>query len=870
MNIHVKHVFISDLDPNSTLWWSEDKVDKINYNFRQFELGGAQGVQGYPGSNGEIGESGSQGFQGLEGYKGAQGFQGEEGIEPWKKVDYTYIDGVQSPEDRRYLMPKYNFGPALGDDVLRVVFSDVIVSWQDDGGDPNDPNSPGSGDGIINNGEVVTTTTSPLDWDDTVWNIFTPDASFNNIELVNPSTNSKGLIDLWTSATDDTLEFFSTQKMRFQAGGLKLSNYEIDSTNETWLSLKDTELKVELLNDTGSIDGVSTFQQDLKAKDNFKYVKNPQANYILAADDNTGQVSWRNKLDVFRGMPVGSIVSIPVEYFNDDNFYLDEDVSNTESNQPTLFLRWGAGKDNGSFIGWYVCGGMTWESECGAFNTPNLNAFTYQIDANGQGQITTNGGSNEIILLAGAKHSVDADYTGSNEYEISSTLTDTDETVSLLHQSTSANYYRSRNVHIVYLGVSGMKWRDDGTLVQEDFENCLPDLMPLPSPPTNPVPVPPVDTTAPVITLNGNATYNLTVGDSFTDLGATALDDVDGDISANIQVGGDTVDTNTIGTYQITYNVSDSAGNAATEVIRTIEVAAAPDTSAPVIVLNGDNPYNMWLGETYVEPGGTVTDDVDGIIPWSNVQIGGNLNESVTGSWIVTYNVTDAAGNAAAQVVRDVIITNNNAPNITLNGSNNITLTVGDNYVEPGYSASDFEDGDVTSDVVVGGDVVDTNTVGTYVITYDVTDSLGKSAPQETRTVNVQAPVAPNSIDIIHDFSGIVGASAIEYILPGGTLAPISGNTLTVSKSEATWSPTARNTISYVTIAVQPGSGFLFDPTQSEYGFLTNNQDIEMIVNAHGPTVPNDVQWVTFTFRSKQNVQFPTSDITLNITGEVF
>jgi len=81
------------------------------------------------------------------------------------------------------------------------------------------------------------------------------------------------------------------------------------------------------------------------------------------------------------------------------------------------------------------------------------------------------------------------------------------------------------------------------------------------------------DTTPPVITLIGDETVNLTVGDSYKDQGATATDDVDGDITANIVVGGDVVDTNAVGTYIITYNVSDVAGNPATEVTRTVIVS---------------------------------------------------------------------------------------------------------------------------------------------------------------------------------------------------------------------------------------------------------------------------------------------------------
>ncbi|WP_452603186.1 immunoglobulin-like domain-containing protein [Pontimicrobium sp. MEBiC06410] len=97
--------------------------------------------------------------------------------------------------------------------------------------------------------------------------------------------------------------------------------------------------------------------------------------------------------------------------------------------------------------------------------------------------------------------------------------------------------------------------------------------------------IPTVDLTAPVITLNGDAMMNVIVGTSFTDPGATATDNTDGDISASIVVGGDMVDTNTVGTYVITYDVSDAAGNAADQVTRTVEVntaPTAPTTSAPV------------------------------------------------------------------------------------------------------------------------------------------------------------------------------------------------------------------------------------------------------------------------------------------------
>jgi len=74
----------------------------------------------------------------------------------------------------------------------------------------------------------------------------------------------------------------------------------------------------------------------------------------------------------------------------------------------------------------------------------------------------------------------------------------------------------------------------------------------------------------PVITMTGTDA-TVTVGDVYTDAGATALDDEQGDVTASITVVS-TVDTTTAGTYTVTYNVSDGALNAATQMTRTVTV----------------------------------------------------------------------------------------------------------------------------------------------------------------------------------------------------------------------------------------------------------------------------------------------------------
>jgi hypothetical protein len=83
----------------------------------------------------------------------------------------------------------------------------------------------------------------------------------------------------------------------------------------------------------------------------------------------------------------------------------------------------------------------------------------------------------------------------------------------------------------------------------------------------------PQDTTPPVITINGDNPVSINVGDTYTDAGAVATDNVDG--TDTVTASG-TVDTTTAGTYTITYSATDTAGNTATET-RIVNVAAVSE-----------------------------------------------------------------------------------------------------------------------------------------------------------------------------------------------------------------------------------------------------------------------------------------------------
>jgi hypothetical protein len=279
------------------------------------------------------------------------------------------------------------------------------------------------------------------------------------------------------------------------------------------------------------------------------------------------------------------------------------------------------------------------------------------------------------------------------------------------------------------------------------------------------------DNEAPVITVNP-ATVSVMVGSTWNDAaarnGVAATDNVDDDaaLTAAIVVGGDTVETATVGTYFVTYNVSDAAGNAAVEATRTVNVETNPDSEPPVIVVNPAT-VSIVLGDTWDDAaarnGVTATDNIDdnAALTAAIVVAGDTVDPNTLGAYVVTYNVSDSSGNAATEVTRTVNVTDGSdttPPTITLIGSATVNLTVGSAYNEQGATAVDDVDGDISANIVTAG-TVNTATAGTYPVTYNVSDSSGNAATQVTRTVNVTAASPPPSS------GGGGGATSIPELL---------------------------------------------------------------------------------------------------------
>jgi hypothetical protein len=115
------------------------------------------------------------------------------------------------------------------------------------------------------------------------------------------------------------------------------------------------------------------------------------------------------------------------------------------------------------------------------------------------------------------------------------------------------------------------------------------------------------DTIKPLITrIGGDVT--LVEGSAYSDAGAVASDDIDGNITSNIVIH-NAVDVNTVGVYTVTYDVNDSAGNAAIQVTRTVTVTAMPN-HPPTITGIPKTRISQYLNYQFIPS----ANDVDGDI----------------------------------------------------------------------------------------------------------------------------------------------------------------------------------------------------------------------------------------------------------------
>jgi len=234
--------------------------------------------------------------------------------------------------------------------------------------------------------------------------------------------------------------------------------------------------------------------------------------------------------------------------------------------------------------------------------------------------------------------------------------------------------------------------------------------------------------------------------------------------------------TLSLGTTTLTLTVSDGQLSHTDTVDITVE-----DTTSPEITLLGDAKITLECGiDQYVELGATASDTYD---PAVSAVIGGDtVDTSTRGTYIVTYDATDASGNPAPQVIRTVIVQDTTPPKLIIPEDVTVEQASHDGaVVSLKATATDACD----PNPVITSDELEVYPLGVTVVTFTATDALGNSASC-SMTVTVVPPEITVNIEnakVCWDHSDIHVAG--KLYLPQGfwmnNLEPVGSAVVTLA-----------------------------------------------------------------------------------------
>lgn len=347
-----------------------------------------------------------------------------------------------------------------------------------------------------------------------------------------------------------------------------------------------------------------------------------------------------------------------------------------------------------------------------------------------------------------------------------------------------------------------------------------------------------VDTTKPVITLQGANPQGIETGTSYVELGATATDN-DAGFTATPVADTSGLDTSVSGTYTVVYSVSDASGNT-TSKSRTVVVG---DVTPPVITPTGSNPQVIEAGNSYVEFGATATDNDPAFVGVPTADSSG-VDPSVPGAYFVVYSATDPSGNTGT-ANRTVAVVDTTDPVITLTGANPQVFESGDTYVELGATATD---NDATFVAAPSADTsgVDTSIPGTYMVVYSVSDPSGNSSTAN-RTVSVIDTTAP----------AIILTGADPQVIESGS--PYVELGATATDNDATFAATPSANSSGVNTAVPGSYTVIYSVTDPSGNTGTANRTVA-VVDTTDPVI-------TLTGANPQVIESGTSYVELGATA---
>ncbi|MBQ6841388.1 MAG: DUF5011 domain-containing protein [Bacilli bacterium] len=174
------------------------------------------------------------------------------------------------------------------------------------------------------------------------------------------------------------------------------------------------------------------------------------------------------------------------------------------------------------------------------------------------------------------------------------------------------------------------------------------------------------------------------------------------------------------------------------------------------ITLIGDEELNLNIKYDYFENGyianlGPI--NLNGLVKTKS-----NINNKELGTYEVVYYIDYLLGKK--EVIRKVNVIDGIAPVIELNGEVNIVLNKYYNYEEPGYTAIDNLDGDLTNKVTVVSNI-DTSTLGTYKVKYSISDNAGNETVVERSVEVVENNILSSPVSTFR-LNGLFGNVMLE------------------------------------------------------------------------------------------------------------
>ena len=295
----------------------------------------------------------------------------------------------------------------------------------------------------------------------------------------------------------------------------------------------------------------------------------------------------------------------------------------------------------------------------------------------------------------------------------------------------------------------------------------------------------------------------LKVDDVFNAMsGVSASDKEDGDITSKIKVVENTVNTSKAGIYKVVYEVTDSDGNTVKKEIKvTVNPKLSIINNAPEIIAKD---LELKVGDKFdAKSGVSASDKEDGDITSKIEVIENTVDTTKVGEYKVVYKVTDSQGTSVKKEIK-VVVRSNEKPEIS---AKDVVLKVDDVFnAMSGVSASDKEDGDITSKIKVVENTVNTSKAGIYKVVYEVTDSDGNTVRKE-----IKVTVRLNKVSNVKSVSNSYNSNKITW----SKLKDVDGYEIYRSTSKTgTYSRvqeiTNGNTINYVDKNLATGSGYYY------------------------------------------------------------